>query len=123
SQDGELTFEGAGASSLSLEVGDVLLAGVSPSTPQGALRRVEDVDPGPSGVVVKTSQATLVEAFQELHLDLQQTIAPETQTGGVAPQADGISFPFDLVEPGEGGNVELSGAISLAPSFDLDFDI
>ncbi|HEX7001954.1 MAG TPA: hypothetical protein VF164_09685 [Trueperaceae bacterium] len=123
SQDGELTFEGAGASSLSLEVGDVLLAGVSPSTPQGALRRVEDVDPGPSGVVVKTSQATLVEAFQELHLDLQKTIAPETQTEGVAPQADGISFPFDLVEPGEGGNVELSGAISLAPSFDLDFDI
>src|SRR5690606_2072356 len=123
SPDGEFTFEGTGASTLDLEVGDVLLAGVSPNTPNGALRRVEEVDESPSGVVVKTSQATLVDAFQELHLDVDRTIAPEAQAQAVAPQADGISFPFDLVESGASGSVELSGAISLAPSFDLNVDL
>ncbi len=123
SQDGQYVFEGPGAAGLSLEVGDVILAGVSPKTPMGALRRVEAVEAQGDGLVVSTSQATLVEAFEDLEMTLDTQVTAEGGAPGLEAQAEGISFPFDLVGSGGGGSVELSGAISLAPTFDLSFDI
>src|SRR5690606_2244193 len=44
---------------------------------------------------------------------------------GLNAQADGLSFPIALEASDEDGSVELTGAVSLAPSLDLniDFDI
>lgn len=128
--DGEYTFHSVTPTLADLAVGDVFIAGVSDATPFGALRRVDGVTPSGAGISLQTSQATLQDAFEELAVDFDGTVsalasARHPDLDAIRPQADGISFPINLSASGEDGSVTLTGAVSLAPSFDLtiDFDI
>lgn len=99
--------------------GDVLLLGLSPLTPLGALLVVEGVVLQAEGLELATRPAALEEAFEELRLSVETTLyAPD-----LATQQGGITFPLHLSEAGAHGRVDLTGSLSLAPSVDLVLDL
>ncbi|WP_285688654.1 putative Ig domain-containing protein [Actinoplanes sp. NBRC 103695] len=73
-----------------LETGDVVVAGISPTTPQGLLRRVTDVRRKGSATVVGTVPAALDEAF--LQADINLTDVPLTPgEAAAAPTTPGAA--------------------------------
>lgn len=120
---GEYVFADDVAGVANLGVGDVFIAGISSKTPLGALRRVDGVTHQGGQVVVDTSQATLQEAFSDLDVRLETELTPSSTPNSIASQAEGLSFPLDIVASGDDGSVEVHGALALAPTFDLTFDI
>lgn len=126
--DGTYVFAALSPALAKLEAGDVFIAGVSEKTPMGALRKVESVTEQGAGLSLETSQATLQQAFEDLDVKYDATLtaspaAVQSARSGLRPQVDGISFPLNLSVSGEHGQVELKGAVSLAPSFDLTLDL
>lgn len=65
--DGTVRFRGAPAQVQGLKQGDVLLAGVSPTTPRGLLRMVLEARDEGGDVVVTTRPAPIQAAFRTLH--------------------------------------------------------
>lgn len=60
-----LTLPSSSTVAQSLSVGDVLAVGVTPSSPNGLLRKIVSVNQGNSQIVATTAQATLADAFQQ----------------------------------------------------------
>jgi hypothetical protein len=73
--DGTLTFANAPASLAHVEETHVILAGVSPATPQGLLRVVTRVKRDGNALVLSTLQAPLQLAFRKLHVKMQRDAA------------------------------------------------
>lgn len=119
SAEGRYSFAATDSTLLALEVGDVLIVGVSDLTPQGALRRVEAVAAQGAGMAIDTGPALVQDAFRDLHLGLETTLTPSIP----GLQQSGITFPLDLSESGADGRVDLTGSLSVAPSFDLTLDL
>src|SRR5262245_61292368 len=63
--DGKLSFEDVPPSLESVTPGEVIVAGLSSSTPHGLLRVVTKVDAGGSGLVLDTLQAPIQLAFRK----------------------------------------------------------
>ena len=60
----------------SVKEGDVLLFGITSKTPRGLLRKVVSRQENGSSVALKTEQATLEDAFENLHLKMTRDLKP-----------------------------------------------
>ena len=112
-----------------LQVGDVLASDVSPSVPDGFLRRIEIINWTDASVTIKTSAVGLEDVIHEGEIDtgvvklsqvdveLAQLITGESVHNATA--ADGLEIPLKklvLSDP-KGGRVVLDGSVRVDPSF------
>ncbi|HVJ91844.1 MAG TPA: hypothetical protein VM580_18720 [Labilithrix sp.] len=147
---GMLVFASEPSDLASVEVGDVLLGGLSEKTPAGLLRVVTSVERTDGGLVLSTAAAPLQVAFRKLHARMLRTAdpaavaAPVTITdttplgGSLRPQwsvASGSSEKsqrYDVVLFDGDGNVEtkndqialyatLGGGFTYELSIDVDW--
>jgi hypothetical protein len=61
----------------SLAVGDVLAVGITPSTPNGSLRKVVSLSQNGSQVIASTTQANLMDAFDNVKFSFKTTFTGE----------------------------------------------
>jgi uncharacterized repeat protein (TIGR03803 family) len=79
-----LTMSSSSSVAQSLAPGDILAIGVTPSTPEGLLRKVVSVSQSGSMITVTTTQGTLAEAFQEANFSFQGTLGPQSFQKAIA---------------------------------------
>jgi len=124
-----------------LQVGDVMVGGVTDLAPHGFLRKVVNVSTADGQVVVVTEQATIEEAIEEGLIRTHKTLTPgdvqaSIQRPGVSlsmvPQAQGhffitirnvVLFDADGNSATTGDQVRANGQITLEPSFDFEMVI
>lgn len=139
SSDGELVFESSNSQLDTLEVGDVLIIGVTPATPYGALKKVTSISPSGNGFSVQTVQAKITDAYQEVHIQYEQvlgledinmdsTFLAEGVTLGSSngrTQQSGLNLTVDReIEFSENQILTINGSINITPvtTFDLDIE-
>ena len=128
-----------------LSRGDVIVAGVAPSTPRGLLRRVTRVDRRGGRLVVETAPAGLEDVFWSARFRHRAQMRP-ADIAVARPEVEGLLVPdaatqawspgpieFDLLDvvlfdlDGDpattGDQVRATGTLGAEPSFDLDVDI
>lgn len=127
--DQTLTFEDAPPQVLGLQAGNVIVAGVSASTPEGLLRTVSSVSTVGDITTVATTDASLDDALSDgglsLEGSLQQsnlgTFRPLRRGIHLAPAAVGgspslrVTIDTDIYDNGHGGTVHLEGSEELTP--------
>jgi hypothetical protein len=126
----QLEFSEASGTLEGVAPGDVMILGPSEPLPNGALLEVEEVSEEDDRLVLQTRRAALGDAFEELEIELQTTLASATDStgavdGGVAraEQPLGLTFPFMFTAESEDlGEAELSGSLSIDSSIDLELD-
>ena len=59
-----------------VNVGDIIISGISPAAPYGFLRKVVSQTPSGDGLILVTEQGTIEEAFQQVSVDMTQTLTP-----------------------------------------------
>ncbi len=131
SEEGVYSFSGSTAVIAGLAVGDILLVDVSALTPNGGVRRVDQVVPLGASVEVHTSQAALEDAFQELRVSgdyasdaaMDALLATEGALLQLQPAQAGITFPIDIELSGGGASTRLQGSLGIAPRVSLNIDI
>lgn len=108
---------------------DILVAGVTPHTPAGLLRRVVDVSLGPNGMVVTTVGASLDEVLGQGTLSVSKRLTQTDLSSAVA--ADGArlasdcptEFCADLLDltifENNVGKVTANGQVAFDPHFDF----
>jgi hypothetical protein len=94
--DGTLTFDAAPPSLDGVAVGNVIVAGVSPSTPAGLLRAVLAVERNGSQLVLRTGQAPIQLAYSKLHVNGSGS-TPVTAAGGATAAMRRNASPVDVV--------------------------
>ncbi|WP_224963171.1 carboxypeptidase regulatory-like domain-containing protein [Geomonas subterranea] len=142
SSDGTtLTFANAAPGASSIKVGDVIVSDVTPTTPNGMLRKVTGKTAGPEGVVVTTAAATLEQSVEKANISVSGTLSSSNLVGVQARQK-GVSFKRmanslppvlqinNVVLYDADGNASTSndevvanGSVSLNPSFNFNLDI
>lgn len=92
SSDGSIyTFDESSPQLESLSPGDVIVIGVTESTPYGALRMVTNVEKVGDQVIVETIQATLEDALNDADIEIIKTLSPsDVQTA--IPLRKGVSI-------------------------------
>jgi hypothetical protein len=98
--DGTLAFKATPAALAGVHVGDIVVGGVSPSSPAGLLRAVLSVDKEGDRLVLKTAQAPIQLAYKKLHARFSRSAA--VAAPGVATRshvADLGSGDFDATKP------------------------
>jgi hypothetical protein len=101
--DGTLTFATPPASLANVQVGTILVGGVSSSTPAGLLRAVLAVDRSGGQLVLRTGQAPIQLAYKKLHAKLTRStaVASTSALGRRSPALGTGSFdqtlPFSYV--------------------------
>src|ERR1035438_10087032 len=91
SPDGStISLPAASQAAQSLVPGNVLAIGVTPTTPNGLLRRVTSISQSGSQIVVTTTQATLTDAFQQANFSFTTAIAP--QVSGMQALRRGVTI-------------------------------
>ena len=129
------TFDG-------LSTGSILVAGVTPATPNGLLRRVVSVTQAGGRIVAFTEPATLTEAVQEgvfgYHGPAVTGAIPETAfRASVVGVRGGASAAFGELymdipplvlydadgQPGTEDEITVSGQLTFRPDLDVDVDI
>lgn len=152
SEDGSVfTFSSNDVAFNNLKEGSILVMGISPNTPMGALRKVDHLEKRKSQaqdstVSIYTVDATLEEAFKSLELDTTNINLDPTQVDSIVykvpslgihskitdqthPKLADFAFtiPFDQVFYQSAENpeeqIKLSGELNINPSFDLDLQI
>lgn len=115
-----------------LRPGQVLLSYPVPAAPGGLLRRALTVQKANGEVLITTRQATLREAFKELHVSYkgELTAFPEGATGTTGQissplrwQPDGWSKSFEEKIPIPGGNITAKGSVLVKPYVELWADL
>ena len=82
SEDGTTyTFAAISSELQRVDVGDVIISGVSDAAPYGFLRKVTSRQTQGSGLKLVTEQATIEDAYQQVSVSLQQTLTPEGLQG------------------------------------------
>jgi hypothetical protein len=132
--DGTLVFDPAPPALDGIAVGNVIVAGVSSSTPAGLLRAVLAVERSGSQLVLRTGQAPIQVAYSKLHVSgsgstpLTAGASPVTSASGIpTPQVDfGTKKEFDYVlfdgdgnEETDNDQIKVEGEIG--GGFDYDF--
>jgi hypothetical protein len=113
--DGTLSFRNAPAILATIEVGEVIVAGISPSTPQGLIRVVTDVRRNGASLELSTMHSPLQLAFRKLHMKIERDVADFTTAGAAVPNDVGPRTVHTRVRPQ--GDV-----ISANPSATLPLD-
>ena len=132
--DGTLVFTSPPASLASVDVGQILVAGVSPSTPAGLLRGVIGVDRSGGQLVLRTAQVPIQLAYQKLHVRLARSAAvasagaPAGRTAALRAGTFDETLPFSYVLfDGDGDdnttNDQLVTDGSIGGGFDFDLTI
>jgi uncharacterized protein (TIGR03437 family) len=154
SSDGSTVSVAAGSQAASaLSPGNVLAIGITPTTPNGLLRKVVSVSQIGSLVTAQTSQATLTDVFQDADFTFQTTITTQNshalqalrpgvtiRSGGPLSSIDRAASPRDT-SPGQcatpvlvemistpivtdpNGTITVTGQIQVCPSFEFDWHI
>lgn len=142
------TFDQSTPQLASLSSGDVIVAGITNFTPDGALRKVTGVSEIGNETVVYTAQATLVDAIEKGTIELTKTLTPNDISSASAlkrgvtlivkklqtPETqapDGFYVDIkDVVLYDEDGNlgttydqIKANGSISINPSFNFNVEI
>jgi hypothetical protein len=154
SSDGSvISLAAASQIAQSLAPGDVLAIGITPSTPNGLLRKVVTVGQNGPQIVAMTTQATLLDAFQQASVSFTTAITPQhshvqalrpnviiraddgksASVGGLpraaAPQScssDETTFMELSQTPlvqDSSGTITATGSIELCPSLEFDWNI
>ncbi|HTS80912.1 MAG TPA: hypothetical protein VMH40_09970 [Myxococcaceae bacterium] len=98
--DGTLTFTSPPSALANVDVGNILVAGVSPSTPAGLLRAVLAVDRSGGGLVLRTGQAPIQLAYKKLHVKFARSAAVAGGSAGRSPlDARSAALDFDTTLP------------------------
>jgi hypothetical protein len=140
-----LAFEAATPTLRRLSTGDVIVAGVAPSTPRGLLRRVTRVERRDGRLVVETAPAGLEDVFWSAHVrhrarmlpadvalaraEVEGLVVPDAATQAWSPGPiefellDVVLFDLDGDPATTGDQVRATGTLGAEPSFDLDVDI
>lgn len=115
--------------------GNVIMSGVTDVAPYGLLRKVESSSVQNGQIVVNTSQARLVDAFDQLDFHTTQSlkttdiVSSEALTDGVRFVQDSknpYNYPYTIdVELDVGNNVTMyiDGELDLTLGYELDVDI
>lgn len=142
------TFDQSTPQLESLSSGDVIVAGITNFTPDGALRKVTGVSEIGNETVVYTTQATLVDAIEKGTIELTKTLTPNDISSASALKSsvtlivkklqtpetqapDGFYVDMkDVVLYDEDGNlgttddqIKANGSISINPSFNFNVEI
>jgi hypothetical protein len=116
---GQQTLTLAAAAARGLRVGDVLVLGVTPATPEGLLGRVERKAPQGAAVKVVTTPATLLDAIERADVDEEIPIAIGDHAGGLArrvARASGVIPISRNLKCSGGGSATVSGSFSITPT-------
>lgn len=122
-----------------LDVGDVMVGGVSAAAPYGFLRAATAISPEAGQVRVQTEQATLEDAFEQVAFSLSRRLTPADIQGSYMAQGVSLrqspphlpnAFYFeikDVVLDDRDGNpyttndqLRANGSLELAPAFSID---
>lgn len=98
--DGTLRFDPAPAALADVQVGRILVAGVSPSSPHGLLRAVLGVERSGSALVLKTGQAPIQLAYRKLHVRFTRSTAA-VEPPPIATQVKLGQGSFEATKPFE----------------------
>ncbi|MCY1138530.1 putative Ig domain-containing protein [Actinoplanes sp. Pm04-4] len=114
-----------------LESGDIIVAGLSPTTPEGLLRRVASVGRKGSSTVVQTVPAGIDEAL--LQADINLTDVPLTPPGAAGTRSKALTSNLTLsrtvaiassAKPVEiKGSASISARVALDVSLKIDIDV
>ncbi|MEU6885657.1 LppP/LprE family lipoprotein [Streptomyces viridosporus] len=118
--DGEVvTLSEASPVAQNLAVGDILVVGVSPKTPEGLLRKVVQVRGRGNEVIVVTKPATLVEAVPQGRIDV--TDVPLQSPGQSAGAENGATRPavYSRARNGTTGPLTPVGALEEDPELEV----
>lgn len=88
----------AGTSPSIYQTGNVILSGISDAAPNGLLRKVESSSTQNGQIVVNTTQARLVDAFDQLDFDTTQSLKT-TDLLSSTVLSDGVTFEQDSKNP------------------------
>jgi uncharacterized protein (TIGR03437 family) len=142
-----VTLPSASQTAQALQPGSVLAIGSTASTPNGLLGKVVSVAQSGSQVVVQTTQASLIDAFQQVNFTFSTTLTPQN-TPTLTPARPGVSMrwasakaaaPRDSTPPSctsdssliaemidvpivkdSNGSLTLTGEIDLCPTLEFD---
>jgi formylglycine-generating enzyme required for sulfatase activity len=138
SEDGSIyTFDSTTPELNQVDVGDVIIGGVSEATPYGFLRKVTEVDDSGGDLIFTTEQGTIEDAYEQLSINVEQVVTPEnlqafTDIPGVKmiQSPDGvndINFRFELSnvilydQDGNpdttGDQIVVNGFLSFSPTY------
>ena len=109
-----VTLPASSTTAQSLAPGDVLAVGITPSTPNGLLRKVVSVSQSGSQIVATTAQATLADAFPQLDFKSNTVLDAQTlKPAGALPRGVTLSRAWrDVVVPRQAGHDTSSGTCS-----------
>jgi uncharacterized protein (TIGR03437 family) len=142
-----VTLPATSQTAQALEPGSVLAIGSTASTPNGLLGKVVSVTQSSSQVIVQTTQASLIDAFQQVDFTFSTTLTPQN-TPTLTAVRPGVSLrwasakaaaPRDSTPPSctsdssliaemidvpivkdSNGSLTLTGEIDLCPSLEFD---
>jgi hypothetical protein len=100
--DGTLTFTTPPAPLAAVDVGSILVAGVSPATPSGLLRAVLAVDRSGGQLVLRTGQAPIQLAYKKLHVKFNRSAAVASGNSARLPltgRSPALGTGFDKTLP------------------------
>ena len=154
SPDGStISLPAASQAAQSLAPGNVLAIGITPTTPNGLLRKVASVNQSGSQIIITTTQATLTDAFQQANFSFNAAITP--QASGMQALRQGVTIgrasttassahgavardqvqltclsDATLVEmeqvqiaSDQYGSIQATGSIQMCPSLEFDWNI
>ncbi len=140
SDDGvTLSFSASTTQLDAIKTGDIIISGVSTAAPKGLLKKVVSINKSSDGTIqVTTSQATLTDAFQELHISgtipSSKNVSPASAELHYIMRKWGISgsksipeipcsIPLTNWSVSGSYNSSLSGNYTFTPDLDYDIDI
>ncbi len=96
-----IVFAASNQASQSLVPGSVLAVGVTPSTPNGILRKVVSVTQSGSQIVATTTQATIADAFQQANFAFSTSVDAQNAQS-IKMLRPGVRLLHRLPEPSTG---------------------
>lgn len=127
----KIDFTGNTQQLQTLKVGDIILSKIAPNAPYGFLRRITAIQKTGDDYTFTTEEVSLVEAFEELHIDYSQTFTPaDTSIKKMEAALEfTINIPSIIVYDDDGDfdtefdQIKLDGSVTYSPSLDLVIDI
>lgn len=125
-EPGRLLFTAGSTAAASLDVGDVIVAGISEKTPEGLLRTVRARSTSSTHTIVETSAARLTDVIRDgsasaaFALTVDPAAAQLDRGMLVQGAADGITITLSEFDV---DGVRFNGKVTLAPVLEIDLDI
>lgn len=114
-EDDKLIFAEGDSTTNAIKIGDILVAGVSNTSPNGFLRKVTGVSINGNTILVETENAQLTDAIEQGSIRFEKKLT----SGDFVGKQSSLNFDLSL-----GEDSPLSGYVTIDPTliFDLDID-